>query len=143
MLDRGTVLVTGAAGLIGSAVVWALNQRGHERIIAVDRLDKSDKWRNLVPLRFDDYIEADALPDKIERGLLKDVRTVVHLGACSSTTETDGRYLVENNFTYTKMLAEWALQHGHPVRLRVVSSDLRRARRPALRPARHQRRCGR
>ena len=73
MLDRGTVLVTGAAGLIGSAVVWALNRRGHERIIAVDRLDRSEKWRNLAPLRFDDYLEADALGDKIERGLLKDV----------------------------------------------------------------------
>jgi len=112
MLDRGTVLVTGAAGLIGSAVVWALNQRGHERIIAVDRLDRSEKWRNLVPLRFDDYVEADALHDKIGRGLLNDVRTVVHLGACSSTTETDGRYLVDNNFNYTKALAEWALKHG-------------------------------
>jgi ADP-L-glycero-D-manno-heptose 6-epimerase len=112
MLERGTVLVTGAAGLIGSAVVWALNQRGHERIIAVDRLDGSEKWRNLAPLRFDDYLEADVLRDTIERGLLKDVRTVVHLGACSSTTETDGRYLIENNFNYTKMLAEWALQHG-------------------------------
>jgi ADP-L-glycero-D-manno-heptose 6-epimerase len=106
---QGLVLVTGAAGLIGSAVVWALNQRGHERIIAVDRLDTSEKWRNLVPLRFDDYLEADALGDKIVRGLLNDVRTVIHLGACSSTTETDGRYLVENNFAYTKMLADWAL----------------------------------
>jgi ADP-L-glycero-D-manno-heptose 6-epimerase len=111
-LERGTVLVTGAAGLIGSAVVWALNQRGHERIFAVDRLDRSEKWRNLVPLRFDDYLEADTLPDKIDRGLLKDVRSVIHLGACSSTTETDGRYLVDNNFGYTKMLAEWAIQHG-------------------------------
>jgi ADP-L-glycero-D-manno-heptose 6-epimerase len=112
MRDPGTVLVTGAAGLIGSAVVWALNQRGHDRIIAVDRLDRREKWRNLVPLRFDDYLEADALGDKIVRGLLNDVRTVIHLGACSSTTETDARYLVENNFEYTKMLAEWTLQHG-------------------------------
>jgi ADP-L-glycero-D-manno-heptose 6-epimerase len=111
-MERGTILVTGAAGLIGSAVVWALNQRGHERIIAVDRLDRSDKWRNLVPLRFDDYVEADALARKMELGLLDDVRTVIHLGACSSTTETDGRYLIENNFNYTKMLAEWALQRG-------------------------------
>jgi len=112
MSERGTVLVTGAAGLIGSAVVWALNQRGHERIIAVDRLDTGDKWRNLVPLRFDDYLEADTLPQKIELGLLNDVQAIVHLGACSSTTETDGRYLIENNFNYTKMLAEWTLQRG-------------------------------
>jgi len=112
MSERGTVLVTGAAGLIGSTVVWALNQRGHERIIAVDRLDTGDKWRNLVPLRFDDYLEADTLPQKIELVLLDDVQAVVHLGACSSTTETDGRYLIENNFNYTKMLAEWTLQRG-------------------------------
>jgi ADP-L-glycero-D-manno-heptose 6-epimerase len=112
MTDRGIVLVTGAAGLIGSAVVWGLNRKGHERIVAVDRLDTGEKWRNLVPLRFDDYLEADALPQQIERGLLNDVRTVIHLGACSSTTETDGRYLIENNFNYTKMLAEWALQRA-------------------------------
>jgi ADP-L-glycero-D-manno-heptose 6-epimerase len=111
-LERGTVLVTGAAGLIGSAVIWGLNQRGHQRILAVDRLDRSDKWRNLVPLRFDDYLEADALAGKIDRNLLDDVRTIIHLGACSSTTETDGRYLAENNFGYTRMLAEWALQRG-------------------------------
>ncbi len=112
MPDRGKFLVTGAAGLIGSAVIWALNQRGDERIIAVDRLDRTEKWRNLAPLRFDDYIDADALGDKIELGLLNEVRAVVHLGACSSTTETDARYLVENNCNYTKMLAEWTLQRG-------------------------------
>jgi ADP-L-glycero-D-manno-heptose 6-epimerase len=112
MTDRGTILVTGAAGLIGSAVVWALNRRGHDRIIAVDRLDTSEKWRNLVPLRFDDYLEAEALPQKIELGLLNDVRSIVHLGACSSTTEKNGRYLIENNFNYTKMLAEWSLERG-------------------------------
>jgi ADP-L-glycero-D-manno-heptose 6-epimerase len=112
MTDRGTILVTGAAGLIGSAVVWALNRRGQDRIIAVDRLDTSEKWRNLVPLRFDDYLEAEALPQKIELGLLNDVRSIVHLGACSSTTEKDGRYLIENNFNYTKMLAEWSLERG-------------------------------
>jgi ADP-L-glycero-D-manno-heptose 6-epimerase len=112
MADRGTFLVTGAAGLIGSAVIWALNQRGDERIVAVDRLDRREKWRNLVPLRFDDYIEADALGGKLELGLLNEVRAVIHLGACSSTTETDARYLIENNYNYTKMLAEWALQRG-------------------------------
>lgn len=114
MLERGTVLVTGAAGLIGSAVIWALNERGQDRIIAVDRLDRGEKWRNLAPLRFDDYLEADRLKDQIEGGLdrlKKDVRSVIHLGACSSTTETDGAYLIENNFNYTRMLAEWALEH--------------------------------
>ena len=56
MLNRGTILVTGGAVFIGSAVVWALNQRGHERILIADELDRSDKWRNLGPLRFDDVI---------------------------------------------------------------------------------------
>jgi len=112
MSDRGTVLVTGAAGFIGSAVIWALNRRGQDAIIAVDRLDRSEKWRNLVPLRFDDYLDADALGDKIELGLLNHVGSVIHLGACSSTTETDARFLTENNYNYTKMLAEWAIQRG-------------------------------
>ena len=112
MPDRGTGLVTGAAGLIGSAVIWALNERGTRASSRSIGWTGARKWRNLSPLRFDDYLEADALGDKIELGLLDDVRAVIHLGACSATTETDGRYLIENNFNYTKMRAEWALQRG-------------------------------
>jgi ADP-L-glycero-D-manno-heptose 6-epimerase len=104
------VLVTGGAGFIGSAVIWALNQRGTERIIVVDALNQTDKWRNLAPLRFDDYLEAAAVPHVLERGLFDQVGLVLHLGACSSTTETDGAYLIRNNFEYTKMLAEWAIR---------------------------------
>jgi ADP-L-glycero-D-manno-heptose 6-epimerase len=106
----GTTLVTGGAGFIGSAVVWALNRRGVDRILVVDRLGRTEKWRNLTPLAFDDYLEADALVPAIERGALDEVRTIFHLGACSSTTETDASFLVRNNFELTKRLAEWSLQ---------------------------------
>ena len=132
MPDRGTVLVTGAAGLIGSAVIWALNQRGDDRILAVDRLDRSEKWRNLAPLRFDDYIDADALGDQIERGLLDDVRAVVHLGACSSTTETDGRVSRREQLQLHETARRVDAGARHPLRLCVVGRHLRRARRPAV-----------
>jgi ADP-L-glycero-D-manno-heptose 6-epimerase len=112
MLDRGMVLVTGGAGFIGSAVVWALNRAGHERIVIADELDRSDKWRNLVPLRFDDVISPEALQQALERSTLPEIRTVIHLGACSSTTETDAAYLLRNNTAYTRTLAEWALARG-------------------------------
>lgn len=112
MFDDAPILVTGAAGFIGSAIVWALNQRGHDRVLVVDRLDRTEKWKNLAPLRFDDYLDADDVPRLIERGALDQVRAVLHLGACSATTETDAAYLVRNNVDYTKMLAEWAVRRS-------------------------------
>jgi ADP-L-glycero-D-manno-heptose 6-epimerase len=112
MRDDGLIIVTGGAGFIGSAVVWALNQRGISRILVVDRLGRSEKWRNLAPLAFDDYIEADELVPAIERGALNETTTVFHLGACSSTTEIDASYLVRNNFEATKTLAGWACARG-------------------------------
>jgi ADP-L-glycero-D-manno-heptose 6-epimerase len=112
-LNRGKIVVTGGAGLIGSALIWALNRRGLEDILIVDRLDRSEKWKHLVPLRIADYADAD----DFEAGLMQgrsfgDVRTIFHLGACSSTTETDADYLLRNNYQYTKNLALWAVDHG-------------------------------
>lgn len=107
---RGRVLVTGGAGFIGSALVWGLNQRGLHRILIADRVEPTNKWRNLPPLRFDDYIDADALPGRLDT--LHDVSLVLHMGACSSTTETDVAYLTRNNVEYSRVLAEWAVKHG-------------------------------
>lgn len=113
MLDRGKILVTGGAGFIGSALIWALNRRGHQRIVVSDFLRRSEKWRNLTPLKFEDYLEADDLLGALDvPGILEGVSTVFHLGACSSTTESDAAYLIRNNFEYTKRLAAWSLARG-------------------------------
>ena len=103
------VLVTGGAGFIGSALVWALNRRGCERIIVCDRLGTDEKWRNLTPLRFTDYVEADDLQPHLESGALGQFNLVLHLGACSSTTERDASFLIHNNYEFTRDLAAWSL----------------------------------
>jgi len=106
-------IVTGGAGFIGSAVVWQLNRQGIDRIVVVDRLGTGDKWRNLAQLAFDDYLDKDELLDRLEANQLgARPRAIVHLGACSSTTEVDADYLMANNYRYTRRLAEWALAHS-------------------------------
>lgn len=114
MLDSGKILVTGGAGFIGSALIWALNRRGLRRIVVADFLERSQKWRNLTPLQFEDYLEADDLLAALDNdsALLEGVTSVFHLGACSSTTEADAAYLIRNNFEYTKRLAAWSLTRG-------------------------------
>jgi ADP-L-glycero-D-manno-heptose 6-epimerase len=113
-LTRGHVVVTGGAGLIGSALIWALNTRGIDDILVVDRLDASEKWKNLVPLRYRDYIDADEFERQIlqRNASLANVGAIFHMGACSSTTETDAAFLMRNNYEYTKHLAHWAVDHG-------------------------------
>jgi ADP-L-glycero-D-manno-heptose 6-epimerase len=113
-LSKGRILVTGGAGFLGSAVIWELNRRGLTNILITDFLGRDEKWKNLVPLRFIDYLEAGDFMEKLNSspGLFGKISTVFHLGACSSTTETDASYLIRNNFEYTKALAHFALEGG-------------------------------
>ncbi len=102
------IIVTGGAGFIGSAVVCRLNELGVDDILIVDRMDETDKWKNLAPLRFADYIDAYDLIEDLDD--FKDASAVFHLGACSSTTETDADFMIRNNYQYTQDLARWAVK---------------------------------
>lgn len=100
------IIVTGGAGFIGSNIIRALNDAGEDKILIVDRLGKADKWKNLRDLNFLDYEHKDDFLVKLDNGLFDHgVWAVLHLGACSSTTETDADYLMSNNFGFSRRLA--------------------------------------
>jgi ADP-L-glycero-D-manno-heptose 6-epimerase len=103
------VLVTGGAGFIGSALVWALNRRGCDDIVVCDVHLTDKKQKNLRPLRFEKYVDAGSLLRKLESGKLGKFDLILHMGACSSTTEQDVAYLTRNNYDFTRELADWAL----------------------------------
>lgn len=105
-------VVTGGAGFIGRNIVAALNERGEENILIVDRLGTDDKWKNLVGLDFFDFIDIDDFRAGINAEGLKDVKTVFHMGACSDTTERDADYLLDNNYGYTCECCAWCVENG-------------------------------
>lgn len=108
-------IVTGGSGLIGSSLVWGLNRAGIDDILVVDHLgNTTDKWKNLAPLRFSDYLERDAFREMLRAGKFSGcaVEGVLHMGACSATTERDASYLIDNNFKYTCELAEFCIGAG-------------------------------
>lgn len=93
------IVVTGAAGFIGSNIIKGLNARGMEDIIAVDDLRQGDKFRNLVDLKIADYVDLNDFYGKFTDGYYGQVEAVFHEGACSDTMEQDGKYMMANNYT--------------------------------------------
>jgi ADP-L-glycero-D-manno-heptose 6-epimerase len=106
-------IVTGGAGFIGSAMVWKLNQMGVTDILVVDELGRDEKWKNLVNLKYEDYLHKDQFFKMLLKGEDPfETDAVIHMGANSSTTEPDADHLMENNYRYTQMLCRFALNHG-------------------------------
>jgi ADP-L-glycero-D-manno-heptose 6-epimerase len=109
-----SLIITGAAGFIGSNLIKALNARGETDIVAVDNLKRADKVANLADLDIADFLDKQEFIDMVHGGLEGDFRAVLHQGACSDTMETDGRYMMENNYEYSKALLDWSQQQAIP-----------------------------
>jgi ADP-L-glycero-D-manno-heptose 6-epimerase len=106
------IVITGGSGFIGSALVWRLNRKSVTDILVVDYLEESEKWKNLVPLRFSDYLDRQVFITRLERGDFgNSIEAILHMGACSSTTEKNADYLLENNYRYTLRIAQWRESH--------------------------------
>lgn len=109
------IVVTGGAGFIGSNLVKALNQQGREDIIVVDNLTNGEKFRNIADAVIYDYLDKNEFLKKVESGAgIKGITRIFHQGACSDTTEQDGRYMMENNYSYSKSLLHYSLDNKLP-----------------------------
>lgn len=108
------IIITGGAGFIGSALAHELNREGIRNILLVDHLGTSMKWKNLVGLDYTDYLDKETFLKAVNQNLplLKGTKAILHMGACSSTTEQNASYLMENNVLYTQILAHWALSNS-------------------------------
>jgi ADP-L-glycero-D-manno-heptose 6-epimerase len=106
------LIVTGAAGFIGSNIVGALNAAGHDDIIAVDELSDAAKADNLAGLRIADYLDKDEFAVRFAQGDFADTDVIFHQGACSDTMEQDGRYMMRNNYAYSRGLLDGCLESG-------------------------------
>ena len=104
------IVVTGGAGFIGSAIVQALNDRGRTDLIVVDEVDHPEKEKNLISIKYHELRGKDVFLENVLNLDLPSIEAIIHMGACSSTTETNEVFLTENNYDYTRHLAQYALK---------------------------------
>ncbi|MDR3111758.1 MAG: ADP-glyceromanno-heptose 6-epimerase [Elusimicrobiota bacterium] len=106
------VVLTGAAGFIGSCFLWKLNKEGIKDILIVDHLDDDEKWKNLIGKTFSDYMQKEDFLSAVVSKKIPKPDKIIHLGACSSTTFTDANYYVKNNYEFSKVLALWSFENN-------------------------------
>ncbi|MCO6431043.1 MAG: ADP-glyceromanno-heptose 6-epimerase [Deltaproteobacteria bacterium] len=105
-------IVTGGAGFIGSVFARKLNIEGIDDILIVDELGSTERWKNLRNIRYLDFLHKDDFIDKVRNVKLSNPKAIIHMGACSSTTERDADYMMRNNYEYTKALCDYAIRTG-------------------------------
>lgn len=110
------IIVTGGAGFIGSNLVLGLNELGYDDILVVDNLSNGIKYRNLLDCQISDYLDKKDFLEKLQQGFFRNqkLEAIFHQGACSATTEWDGRYMMENNYEYSKILFHYCQEYRIP-----------------------------
>ena len=112
------IIITGATGFIGSVIAQDLFKQGVNDLILVDKFNKTEKWKNTVGVNFKEFVDRDLFLERLEKGEFGTPDAVIHMGACTDTTEFNMDYLMSQNYEYSKRLCTWCLNKG--VRLSLI-----------------------